>query len=617
MSIVVRALVAGMLVVGVTSPATALVYEVNGASLSCSDAGAGTLAQPFCTIGRGATMAVAGDTVNVAPAVYREQVVLPASGAVGLPITFHGAPGAQVLGTNNLSGAGLWTLESGSLTRYSASFDPSSASAQVFVDGARLAGPVATAADVVANSFYFDNPNNRIYVDLGGDNPGSHAVEAGARSYGFSADGKTDLVIEGFEVSGQNANAIRVQTASRVVIRGNRLLRSASSVLAVQGTTLPTTTDHVEVAGNEVAEGLTSGIRLRNNVTQALLQDNVVHHNGDHGLDASNTTSSRFTGNTFFANVKAGGGFATGMRLGTESDDNQIDRNMAYENQDTGFQSSLSSDRNLFVRNLSFANQDHGFDIRLCDSPRLISNTAHGNLNDGFSIEDNVTNAMLRNNIAAENGIFTGGNELWVDAGSTGGFSSDHDVLYRSSAPNTTIEFGGVAYASVADFRAATGNEVHGSGANPNFVNVAADNFHPGLGPAIDAADASASGFESLDLDGLPPLDQPGVANTGTGVPTYADRGALEAVDAAPVARLTVTPKRTARFAPVTANASASADDIGIVSYRFQWGDGTSTTQTEPIATHAWSTKGPKKVRLTVTDSAGQTASVQVTVNVR
>jgi parallel beta-helix repeat protein len=616
MSIVVRALVAGMLVVGVTSPATALVYEVNGASLSCSDAGAGTLAQPFCTIGRGATMALAGDTVNVAPAVYREQVVLPTSGAVGLPITFHGAPGARVLGTNNLSGAGLWTLESGSLTRYSASFDPSSASAQVFVDGARLAGPVATAANVVANSFYFDNPNNRIYVDLGGANPGSHAVEAGARSYGFSADGKTDLVIEGFEVSGQNTNAIRVQTASRVVIRGNRLLRSAGFVLAVQGTVTPTTTDHVEVAGNEVAEGRTSGIRLRYYVTQALVRDNEVHHNGDHGLDASNTTNSRFTGNTFYANAKPGG-FTTGMRLIGSSSDNQVDRNIAFENQDTGFQTSGSSHRNLFVRNLSFANQDHGFDIRLCDSPRLISNTAAGNVNDGFSIEDNVTNAMLRNNIAAENGIFTGGNELWVDAGSTGGFSSDHDVLYRSSAPNTTIEFGGAAYASVAEFTAATGNEVHGSGANPNFVNVAADNFHPGLGPAIDAADASASGFESLDLDGLPPLDQPGVANTGSGVPTYADRGALEAVDAAPVARLTVSPKRTTRLVPVTANASASADDIGIVSYRFEWGDGTSTTQAEPVATHAWSTTGSKKVRLVVTDSAGLTGSVQVTVSVR
>jgi parallel beta-helix repeat protein len=392
-------------------------------------------------------------------------------------------------------------------------------------------------------------------------------------------------------------------------------------VLAVQGTTppttpLPTTTDNVEVTGNEVAEGLNSGMRLRDNVTAALVRDNEVHHNGDHGLDASNTTNSRFTGNRFYANAKTGG-FSTGMRLGTSSHDNLVDRNVAFENYDTGFQTSGFSQRNRFARNLSFANGDHGFDIRQCDGPRLISNTSAGNRNDGFSIEDNVTNASLRNNIAAENGIFTGGNELWVDLTSTVGFSSDYDVLFRSSAPNTTIEYGGAAYSSVATFRTATGNEVHGSGANPNFVSLAADNYHPGSGPAIDSADAGASGLELLDLDDMPPLDQPAVANTGAGVPSYADRGALEAMDAAPVARLTVTPRRTTLLVPVTANASASADDVGIVSYRFEWGDGTSTTQAGPVATHAWSSKGSKKVRLTVTDSAGHTGSVQVSVSVR
>ena len=187
----------------------------------------------------------------------------------------------------------------------------------------------------------------------------------------------------------------------------------------------------------------------------------------------------------------------------------------------------------------------------------------------------------------------------------------------RQPAAGSPIEYGGVAYSSVALFTSATGNEAHGSGANPRFANPAAANYHPGSGPAIDSADASASGFQSLDLAGLPPLDQPAVANTGAGVPNYADRGALEAVDAAPIARLTVTPKRTTRFVPVTANASASADDIGIVSYRFAWGDGQVTTQAGPIATHSYASTGPKKVILTVTDTSGQTASAQVNVQVR
>ena len=614
MSIAIRALAASALAVALASSASATVWQVSAANAACSDAGAGTPATPFCTIGRAAAAAVAGDVVNVAAGLYREQVSPPTSGAAGLPITFLGAPGAAVLGTESLAGAGRWTLEPGSSTRYSTAFDPQSATQQVFVDGARLVGPKATLAEVTANSFFFDNPGNRLYVDLAGANPGSRAIEAGARSYGFNVDGRTDLVVQGFEVRGQNTSAIRVRTATRVTIRSNRLLRTKDFVLLVEGTTTPTS--DVELAGNEVLEGFTAGIRLRNGVSAALVQGNASHHNGDHGLLASGTSNSRLTRNTLYANAKPGGFFTTGLRIDGDSDDNKIDRNIAYENQDSGFQASGGSDRNLFLRNLSYANGDHGFDIRENDGTRVVSNTAHGNFNDGFSIEGAVANVSLRNNIAAENGIFNGGNELWVDATSTVGFSSDYDVFFHSTGINT-VEYGGAVYATVNAFRLATGNEAHGSGANPNFANAGADDFHPGSGPAIDSADAGAPSFEPLDLDGIAPIDQAAVADTGAGVPAYADRGALEARDGAPVARLSLTPKRVQIGQAVVADASTSTDDVGIVSYRFEWDDGTATTQAGPVATHAYTARGVKHVRLTVTDGAGQTSTVQQVVQVR
>jgi PKD repeat protein len=168
----------------------------------------------------------------------------------------------------------------------------------------------------------------------------------------------------------------------------------------------------------------------------------------------------------------------------------------------------------------------------------------------------------------------------------------------------------------VAAFTAATGNEAHGSGANPNFVNGTND-FHPGPGPAIDSADASVSGFELLDLDGLPPSDVLTTPNTGAGVPNYADRGALEAADKAPSAKVKVTTKKPKVGQPVTADASASTDDHGIVSYHFAWGDGSSTTQAGPVAMHTYAVKGKYKIDLTVTDSSGQTAMALAVVQVR
>jgi hypothetical protein len=306
------------------------------------------------------------------------------------------------------------------------------------------------------------------------------------------------------------------------------------------------------------------------------------------------------------------------MRL-DNSTGNVIQRNLAWGNQDTGFQVSAGSSNNLLVRNLSYANDDHGYDIRQCDRPRLVSNTAWGNTNDGFSIEDSVSNAYLRNNIGSDNGLLTNGNDLWVDVSSTVGFGSNYDVFYRSSASGNTIEYGGGLYASVAAFNADTGHEANGSGASPNFVDPNAGDFHPGLGPAVDSADAGASGFAALDHDGLPPIDLTGVPDTGAGVPTYADRGALERVDAAPVARISITPKGKVGVGQlVTASGSASSDDVGIVSYRFAWGDGTpDTVQSGPAATHSFARKGNFKVRLTVTDGAGQTNTAQKPVNVK
>jgi PKD repeat protein len=79
-----------------------------------------------------------------------------------------------------------------------------------------------------------------------------------------------------------------------------------------------------------------------------------------------------------------------------------------------------------------------------------------------------------------------------------------------------------------------------------------------------------------------------------------------------------VTPKKAKIGQLVTANASASADDIGIVSYSFAWGDGQVTRpQPGPIATHSYATKGNKKVVLTVTDTAGQPPTTQVAVQVQ
>src|SRR5437773_887165 len=69
---------------------------VDRANPACSDSGPGSQSQPFCTIGAGAALVTAGQTVQVASGTYPEVVRVARSGAAGASIVFTSAPGAAV-----------------------------------------------------------------------------------------------------------------------------------------------------------------------------------------------------------------------------------------------------------------------------------------------------------------------------------------------------------------------------------------------------------------------------------------------------------------------------------------------------------------------------------------
>lgn len=83
-----------------------------------------------------------------------------------------------------------------------------------------------------------------------------------------------------------------------------------------------------------------------------------------------------------------------------------------------------------------------------------------------------------------------------------------------------------------------------------------------------------------------------------------------------PVAALSVSSGGEAPV-EVTADASASRDNVAVASYAFNWGDGATTpTQTGATATHTYTSAGSYTVVVTVKDAAGNSSTASGPVDV-
>ena len=104
-----------------------------------------------------------------------------------------------------------------------------------------------------------------------------------------------------------------------------------------------------------------------------------------------------------------------------------------------------------------------------------------------------------------------------------------NDDLVHLSVAGVMIDWNGTQYPTLAAFRTATGQESRGLQADPRFRGSGTADFHLLAGsPAIDSANAGASGQPTTDFDGNGRVDDPATANTGIGTIAYADRGAFE-----------------------------------------------------------------------------------------
>ena len=472
---------------------------VDISSGNCSTTAAGTAENPFCRISDaiGARHAP-GTVILVRPGTYREQVIVPASGLPGQLITLLADPAAGdsvvIDGADDFGQPGLW-MPAGDSTwlATSVTWIPH----QVRANDTRLT-PWAGAVDSLPAGGWVYVAGTGLYVKLGAD-PSTQAARVGHRRYGIYLPDREYVHVEGFTILEPDDRGIQLSAGSNHDEIVGNVVRWAN-MIGIQAVG----TSDSRIAGNVVSECSNHGISLTMGSAGCVIEGNESSYNADP------------------ARRRANGLYLFGCPA------NVIRGNRWHHNQDSGQQVQSGSNDVLSIQNVSWANGDHGFDHLRATGNVTVGDVAYGNFKDGFSFEGNANGGSLHDCIAVENGLTTNEADLWVDDSSLVAFDSDDNVFWNSTT-QAPIKQGLSRFGSVTSWTDSTGHDLRTFQLDPLFADPDNGDFHLKQGsPAIDDANTGVPDWPLADASGAPRQDDPLTPNTGTGVVTYADRGAYE-----------------------------------------------------------------------------------------
>ena len=268
--------------IGIPPPAEPVTaYYTDNTNPACSDTGPGALDQPFCTINRGTSRLLPGQTLYVGNGTYPEQVTVANSGTATTPVTVAALPGAHPIVGTSTQQHGIYL----------------SARNYVTISGLTTSG---TASDGV----YVTNTD--------------HVTLSGVRAT-LSGQPTATGFARGFKIIGSTAVTVRASTADHNTDSGIYLASGTTGATIVGNEAFANARQYVRAAagidlrsgGNTVIGNVThdnedSGVQLYTGSGGSLVANNVSYRNGDHGIDDYQATNERIIGNSVYRNVTAG-----------------------------------------------------------------------------------------------------------------------------------------------------------------------------------------------------------------------------------------------------------------------------------------------------------------------
>ncbi len=443
-------------------------YYVDKTNVACSDAGAGTISAPLCTISQGASLADAGDTVYVLHGSYAETVKPSYNGGPGLLITFKADPGVIVTGrpdapANQTSG-GAFRLSS---------------KGYIAIDGFTITGTADNGINVTSSQ-YITISNNHV------SNSGTLAISKRGMNLSFT----TNSTITGNTMDHNTDDGILLRNSSNNNTISNNISFANAMVNSSQAAGLSFLNSTNNTVKNNIVYGNEdSGMNFYSASSNNIVVNNLSFGNGDHGMDNNASPSNKYTSNTVYGNGTSGINFEASSGSATLYNNISVD-NGYRRLTGGGTYNTISNPGNIRFDDTSVTGNTMDYDI-------VYSSTTDNIMWNGDVFS---TMADFRGAFPSQELHGLDANPLLVPL-----FVGPTTVATRSagSAPYT------VTYNPIFDATHPTGDNYH----------LAATSI------AIDSANSSAPNEQTTDIEGKPRVDILTVPNTGVGVD---DRGAYE-----------------------------------------------------------------------------------------
>ena len=283
---IVLAMMAALVPLAATPPAAAATYTyyVDNTDVGCSDAGSGTVAAPFCTIGKAASLSTAGKSVHVVAGTYAETVNGPNSGTAGNPITYSAAPGVTVTGNGTASG-NAFRMTSKSY---------------IVIDG-------FTITDTVDYGIYASGSN---HITISNDHVSSAGSPvSGSTRMGIYFTNTDDSTITGNTTDHNSQDGIRLTGGSSGNLVSDNISYANAEEWQRNATGIQVTgtgSDNNTIIHNITYANEDSGLQFYAGAQSNLVIGNLSYGNGDHGIDNNTAPNNTIVGNTVQGNVTAG-----------------------------------------------------------------------------------------------------------------------------------------------------------------------------------------------------------------------------------------------------------------------------------------------------------------------